>query len=475
MSIKYLIPITVVFTLLISLTSVRAYLETNFYFTMAPNSTYCLSTILPSDLGFLEDDKYTMAIDSGFETNINFIETEAGKNNAIKVPICFSSKNKNNGEFADYKIRTSGTKFSPFEWKGGICVSNKTQDTDKDSSKYEKNPCEIVNGLSDLFWMDIFPEQAITVPGQEETFYIEILPSVDMEIDLTINSNAGININNSYLRLKQYERKQIELRVNPTLKGEYYLNATAKAIFNRQYCDLPFCKKEIGAKILVDGGKKIQGWSFLVLPRFLSAYNQKPIEYVAIIENNQEDRNFSIDLGLPPGLLSDTKSISGIVRKSERKEFRFNITFAENIPQKYTIDFTATRGRNRSAGLFPAEGDTERVLTAFLSLYESADDLKSQWNSIRDQVDDKTRAEIDDLVNKYLIDLKDGGFSPDDYTKIRNKINETSTKTKTEKTPASTTSPANQSEQMPVVVLILIPVVVIIILLVLMFARRKRV
>ncbi len=461
MSIKYLLPTIAVFALLISITSVHAYLETNLYFTMAPNSTQCLSTILPSDLGFLDDDKYIITIDSDFETNINFIETEAGKNNAVKIPICFSSKNKNNGEFAYYTIRTSGTKFSPFEWKGGICVSNRTQDVDKDSSKYEKKPCEIVNGLSDLFWMDISPEQAITVPGQEETFYIEIWPSVDMEIDLTINSNAGININNSYLRLKQYERKQIELKVNPTLKGEYYLNATAKAIFNRQYCDLPFCKKEVSAKILVDGGKKVQGWSFMVLPRFLSAYNPKPIEYVAIIENNQEDRNFSIDLGLPPGLLSDTKNVTGLVKRGERKEFRFNITFAENIPQKYSIDFSA-------------RGDTERVLTAFLSIYESADDLKSQWNSIRDQVDDKTRAEIDDLVNKYLIDLKDRGFSPDDYIKVKNKI-ETTPKNVGTKTPTATTSPTTQSEQIPVIVLVLIPAVVIIILLVLLFSRIRKV
>ncbi len=459
----HLMSITVILVFLISLASAQAYLENNFYFTMAPNSTECLYTTLPSDLGFLDQDNYTLKIRSDFETNLNFIQAEATKDNAVRIPICFSAKNKKEGEYSSYNITISGTKFSSFEFKGGICVS-KVRDADKATTKLEKNPCEIINGLDDLLWLDLYPQQILSTPGQEETIYMEIWPSVEMDVDLSINTNAQININSSYLRLKQYERKQLELKIKTPSKGEYYINVTAKAVFNRKYCDLPFCKKEAETKISVDGVKKADGWSFLVLPRFLSAYNTKPIEYVTVIENNLEDRSFSIQVDLPPGLKADTTNITDFIRKGERKEYKFNVTILENIPQKFTIDFVV-------------KGDVERELTAFLSLYESADDIRRQWNTIRNSVDDRTKAEIDDLVNRYLIDLKDGGFNLEEYDRLQNKIKEAQgSKTNQSPSPTASQSPTGGAvDQSQLLFIILIPIAVIVILFVLLLSKKRKI
>ncbi len=459
MSMKYLFPV-LVFVFLISLTSVYGYLENNLYFTMAPNSSQCLSATLPTDMGFLDDDNYTVKIKSDFETNLNFIQTRAGMDNSVKIPICFSSEKRNEGDYSSYNISLSGTKFSTLEVNGGICVSS-ISGANKATSKQEQNPCEIINGLQDLFWLDLYPQQILSDPGQEETVYLEVWPSIDLDLDISIDTNAQINTNSSYLRLKQYERKQIELKVKVPTKGKYYLNVSAKVVLNRRYCDLPFCKKDLQTKISSGIGSKRDGWSFLVLPRFLSAYSTKPIEYVTIIENNLEDRNFSISLDLPPSLSADVKNITDFIRKGERKEFRFNVTILDDKPQKYTIDFAV-------------KGDVERVLTAFLSLYESGDDLKRQWSAVRDGADDRSKAEVDNLVSRYLIDLKDNGFSLDEYNKIKEKIKNTEKGNKPLQTTQTTNQPTNPDSSQ-LIFFVLVPVIVIMVLLVFLFIKKRNV
>ncbi|HLD56798.1 MAG TPA: hypothetical protein VJA47_00725 [archaeon] len=455
------------FSILASFVSANAYLESNFYFTMAPNSTECLYTTLPSDLGFLEDDNYTLKINSGFETNINFIQTRANKENAVKIPICFSSENRKEGDNAFYNITISSNKLRDYEFKGGICVS-KVKDVDKADPDTEKNPCEVVNGLADLFWFDMYPLQIMAQPGQEETVYLNIWPSTDMELDINISTDAQINTDNLYFRLKRNENKPLEFKVKTPGSGQYYLNLTVRAVLNRKYCDLPFCKKTASAKISSGGvgfsPSKAGTWSFTVSPRFISVYDTKPLEYTVFVENNKEDSAFEISLDTPNGLTADVKDVTDFIKKGERKQYKFNVTIADPNTRSYTIDFVV-------------KADVEKVLTAFLSLYEAGDDIKRSWDSIRQTVDDKTRAEVDDLVNKYLIDLKDNGFDVEQYNKIKTKIDEARGRQGTQPTQTTGQIPTapKTGNVMDLIIIVLVPIIVVIIMIVLLFARKREV
>ena len=104
---QVIIPI-IVFVLLTALSAppARALMD-NFYITMPPDTSRCIAARLPLDLYTLAKGYYTLETVSDFPVNLGYIRTFAEAVNIVKVPICFYSQGRQDGDFAYYTIRAT--------------------------------------------------------------------------------------------------------------------------------------------------------------------------------------------------------------------------------------------------------------------------------------------------------------------------------------------------------------------------------
>ena len=416
-------------------------LDNNFYFTIPENSTGCLPVFLPDDSGHYKEGNFTISIDTTAAINIHKINTEASPENQVTVPLCFSTSSMKNNDFANYTLNIISPA-TDMKFSGGFCVAGR-KDVDIGEGK---NPCDIINGNSELYSIDFYTRDVFAKSGDNVTVQLFALSNRDLALEITADSGLIVKPNATSINLKAHRTEVVEFVISGNKLGSLKLNSTA--IIDRKFCVLPFCKKTAELNVVYDTGES--GWYLSATPSYFSVNSVVSVPYKISLENYGDDKHVSIGIMPETGLASSIRTISADVKKGERKTIDINIT-PETLDKKtYRIDFTAS-----------ADG-IEKKRAAYLSVGELSGDIGAQFEGV-----DSTDPQIQLLKDRLLQAAVSGDV--DDYTRLQNLL------AASNKSPASqknqTTLQPSKTSPLPIEYLV-IPVAIIIILVVIYSLRK---
>lgn len=446
---KMLIISIIVFALLTG--SARA-LTDNFYFTIPPDSSGCLAVRLPIDLNTLVRDYYTLETSSDLPVNLRFVKTFAEALNVVKVPLCFYSSGRKEGDFSYYTIKAGMYGLSR-EFKGGICIS---ETRDMESREAEgRNPCELINGYEDLFYISFLEPVQWALPGTRINYTILVQSMKALDIGVKLDSDLRITPGEFLIRTPESGRADsVSIEVLVPASGEHEIKAMARVVIDGEYCDIPFCLMEAETR-LIAGSKYRQGFDFFVFPPFLSSDFSEPVLYTLFIENFDEERGFDIRIEPPEGIEPDWVQKTVSIKKGERRELEVNITPLSREAESYTIRFTAG-----SEGI-------EKTQEVYLSVREIESDILRRWDSIRDNLTETKRRSIELEVDRFIDDYRVEGLDFDEYKKIDTLLKEAEGFEPPQDGGGEEPQPLNP-------LLIAIPIIIIILVLIILFYRRSR-
>lgn len=426
----------------------------NFYFTMPPDASRCFSVRLPIDLNTLTRGYCTLNTSSDFPMNLKFIKTFAEAVNIVKVPLCFYSEGKRDGDFAYYRIMAEALGLHK-EFNGGICVSG-TQDVESRKLAEGRSPCDLINGYEDLFYIAFLEPVQWALPGTRINYTLLIQSMKPLELEVTFESGLQVSPQRVSVKIPKGGRAEpVSLEVRAPGSGEHDIRAKARVKTADGYCDIPFCEMEARAR-LIAGGAARPGFDLLVFPQFLSVDFAKPVPYTVFIENSGQEAGFIVQIELPEGLEADWTRKVISVSKGERKELPLNITPQIREAGDYMITFTAS------------SGGIERVQEAYLSVRETESDILRRWNAINGSMPEAGREKLQFEVDRFVADYRMKGFDFEDYKKMDRLLKEAENMTGP--------LPEGRKEEPEALnpVLIAIPVAVIILILIFMFYKKSK-
>ncbi len=389
----------------VSLSQARE-LKNDFYFTIQPDSSKCFNIRLPSDMGVYEDDRVKIVVDSKAESNIKFIEVSASPSNQVSVPLCFSSENMKERNFANYSIKISSEKSGEEIVTGGFCVSSNK--TDFATGRPETNPCDFIIKDEKLF--DIFFQYGDRMPVKKDTtakIPVRAYSQNKLDLELAVKSGLDMEPKNQLLKLEPRKWETFYFEIPPAKAGNYPIELTAHAVIDGKLCDseiLPFCKKTISTTAMIDS-LGLQGWHLYVTPSSYSAFNTLPIPYSAVIENYGEDAEFSLELKLPKGLISEFEKEKVVIPSGGKKEFLINITPQIISAENFEIGFVA-------------KGDIEKTARSYLSFRDTEENINSYWSEIRDSLTPETRIAIDAKIRDFVTKYREKGIDAKEYEEL---------------------------------------------------------
>ncbi len=425
----------------------------NFYFTIPPEDSRCITTRLPIDLNTLSKGYYTLETASDFPVNLEYIKTFAEAVNIVRVPICFYSQGKQEGDFSYYTIKASAMSLYR-EFQGGICVSGR-QDVESREPGEGQSPCELINGYEDLFYISFLEPVQWALPGTSINYTLLVQSMNSLDLDITFSSGLQLNPQRVSVRIPETGRAEpVSLEVKAPNSGEHEIKARARAKIGDRYCDIPFCLMEANTTLSV-GSLVRSGFGVFTFPQFLSVDFAEAIPYTIFIENRDDEAGFNVQIRLPEGLQADWTRKTVSVKKDERKELGVNITPLSQEPGQYTIEFSVS------------SGGIEQSQEAYLSVKEIESDILRRWDVIKRNLSEVKRQELDFEIDKLLADYRAGGFDPDNYRKMDTLLEDAE----------GFKPPVNGKKQEPQPLnplLIAIPLIAVILVLVYMFYKKSR-
>ena len=463
---KNKILILVVFFLAISVASSLANareLKNNLYLSLSPNSAKCFNLRLPFDIFVYNEDRIIINITTEAETNIKFINVSASPNNQVIVPLCFFSFNKQEGDYFNYTINIFSEKSGTETVRGGFCITNNTGAA---IGRPEKSPCDFIIKDEKLFDIGFNYGDIIQIKKDVPSKIPLWAQSPNkLDLELTVQSNVGATPISYLLRLESGKRIPFNLDVPPLKQGNYQINLTADVVIDGKYCDskkLPFCKKEISTNVLVDS-IGLKGWYFYVVPASYSAFSSRPIEYTAVIENYESDRDFTLEVKSPQGLSSDFTKSTVKIGSQQRKEFLINITPTDLTPNNYEIEFIAT-------------GDVDRSVKSYLSVRDTERIVNNYWSNVRDQVALDLRPALEVSVRNFLDDYRKNGMDTEEYASLLDLLEKAKRgeNVSVQIRNISSTLPPTRRQEPINPILIIAPIIVIIFIVSLLFYSRSR-
>ena len=430
-----IIKVVFIFILFLSLQTAQG-IKDNFYFTIEPEKEFCLPVNIPQEFLSFDQGLYTINLTTDLETNFRYIQTEASGKNTIEFPLCFSARGKKEGDFSEYYLDLSPSR----RVRGGVCITN-ISGVNIISNLNKSSPCSLINSHIELIDLSIVPSTYYTGEGEGKlSLYLKSPEDIDVEIDLKSNLvQAGKQI----ARLEKNRIKKIELPFNAQ-KGNYYVNASAQVIFDRKYCEFPFCTARARGEVFVDGVRET-GWK-ADIPFVIQSLNSPgKVEFIINIRNFEEARDFEIEILDSPGVRSNIRKETYKVGKGENKGIVLEFTpevFEAGIK---TVDVII-------------RGDTEKRERLYIMMKEASSDLKRLIQDL--DLDKQEKDKILSILNKI------DSFDPQKYTDVYNILNDTETKPPEVKVEKQDIDP----------LYIVIPLVVLIIVLVFfLFKKRKSV
>ena len=381
-------------------------LKNNFYFTMPPDSSKCLTVNLPSDIGVYEDDRIRINITSDAETNIKFIDVAASPTNLVTVPLCFLSTGRMEGDFSSYLISIVSDKSGLEVVKGGFCINSNTTRTA--TGRPQGSICDLI--IRDEKFFDVFFQYGDRIPAKKDSpikIPVRVYSQNKLDIELTVKSDLEIEPKNQIVRLEPRKWTTFEFTAPPVKAGNYNIDLTAEAVVNGNFCDskrIPFCKKEISSTIMVDSAG-LSGWYFYVTPTSYSAFDTRPVDYTATIENYGDTQDFTVDVKLPEGLASDFTKTKEAIPSLGQRDFKISISPQIASPESFEIDFTA-------------KADSEKTAKSYLSFRDTEARIKAYWSNIRDTILPELRPVIDAKIQSFISSYREKGINTEEYQQL---------------------------------------------------------
>ena len=391
--------------LLLSISDARE-LKNNFYSTLQPDSSKCITIKLPVDINLYEEDRVVINLSTQAEANIKFIDVLTSPYNPVNVPICFLSSNKKEGEYFNYSISLSSENTGTEILKGGFCIRSNSSKVA--IGRPEANICDFIIKDEKLF--DIAFQYGDRIPltkNKPGKIPVRLYSQNKLDLELSVKSDVGIEPTNQVVRLEPSKPAIFEFEAPALKQGSYPIVLTAEVVVNGTLCDsgkIQFCKKEVSSTLMVDT-LGLQGWYIYSTPTSYSAYSAKSIDYNLAIENYGEPREFSAKLNIPKGLISTFQGTKVFIETGGKKELTIPISIQDLTPQNYEIEFLVS-------------GDTEKSVKSYLSFRDTEENVKAYWSDIRDSILPELRPLLDSKVQNYLNGYREKGLDMEEYQEL---------------------------------------------------------
>ena len=350
---------------------------------MEPDSRECFEIRLPDDMGAILTGKieyHVTVVPDSVESWLDLTELKirTDENEAVGVPVCFSSVGKAVGNCSEpftLTIKAIGSQLLPDKTIiGGACVSS-TRDVDTAGSGAKGS------GAVDVF--DLALENALLYakPGEPANYTIKLQSQMGVTVDVEVTS-GGKSIVNKTVQFAQTNYTTATFTLKAAETGEYKFIVTGKV----RGCRADLCSKSVsGTLVVTDQAVPETGFLVSLFPTNIDAKAMETVEFKATIQNNMPlSGKFTLLLKLPAGVSSDFTQKQTDVPANGKATVAFNVT-PEKASSQFSLIINAT---SQSTG-------KSKVATSYLS----TDEMLTEVQRLAETVGTK---EASSIVDKYI-------------------------------------------------------------------------
>jgi len=329
--------------------------QQNLYLALNAGKTFC-DTITFGDFG---KGEYTLDIsDPGYPDNpwvdIHRVSFISEPDNPVTVPVCFSTKNRKNGDegVVHFNLEAPERNVS-FDY--GVCVS---EFEDADIIVSTSDPCAATEQHTDIFNMDILQQDLYAQTG--ESVPLDLILSSDMDISISLEKDIGpsMDISRTTVEMPGDEMVHIDIKAPPE-PGTYPFVITGKVAG----CDSPSCIKSVEGSLHVD--EERSGFDIHFSPRNRNIAGIHSATYYLTIENFEKTGVFSLALEKDDALDSDTSSMEVTIAGNTRRTLGIVVVPKEAKKRLFTLMVSVRDGQGRT-----------KTATAMLTVNEAVSDVR---------------------------------------------------------------------------------------------------
>lgn len=350
----------------------------NLYISLPPETIQCVDIWLPDAAGLFTPGlrPYELLTDSNWgdltEQTVNTDE-----NNTVKVPLCFSSYGRSEGQCSNtYTLSISTPGLSKY-FGGGVCIS-KFPDVEYAKPKPGEGPQEVLNNNADIFAM-AFRNPSVTIKsGETAAFQLLIESYASVTLDLV---SEGLSPAKKTVSLSPSNPKT-SLEFTASKEGDVSVTATIRN------CKGSSCSHSASGKATPPGAS-FTGFSASIFPLTLNIKNLDPVNYELTINNFGDKADFEVQLFTPEGMENNFKKQSFSVEGKKTIEFQVTPKNTSTMYEFFALVTSGDDSKEASATL-----STNELLTDALRRAEAA---KSSNPNAAEEID----AELDSWYKKY--------------------------------------------------------------------------
>jgi len=358
---------------------------------MEPDSRECFDLVLPDDMGAVLAGKieYRIAVvPNSAESWLDLTELaiRTDENEAVGVPVCFSSVGKPLGNCSEpFTLTIKAVGSQPLPEKtitGGACVSS-TRDVD--TGKPSGTPGTA--GAVDAFDVALEKELLYAKPGEPANYTIMLQSQMGVTVDIEVTS-GGKSIINKTAQFGRTNYTTATFTLKAAQTGEYRFTVAGKV----RGCVAELCSKSVsGTLVVTDAAVSEAGFTVSLFPRSIDAKAGAPVEFRATVQNSMPSSGkFTLVLKLPSGVSSDFSQQQADIPAGDKTTAAFNVT-PEKGSSQFAITINATAQSTGKSKVATSYLSTDEMLTEVQRLAEKAG--TDEANSI-----------VDDYVKKYVED-----------------------------------------------------------------------
>ncbi|MBN2101616.1 MAG: hypothetical protein JW716_01965 [Candidatus Aenigmarchaeota archaeon] len=387
-----------VFFILISIVSVSA-IEDNNYFSVSENGTYsCIFLNLPQDLDINRvDEPLVSKILSDREKSpwIDITDNEVLINPGMltRTPVCFYHEGQREGSYSFYELNVSSDYLGVNKGvKGGICITKYEDMDESDNASATTNICDLLNSQADIFDAQFRYPFIEARPGEViknsvyVTSYAKIRISFSMETDMDNDLSQWTETADprSPMNSKSFSIKA------PDYEGTYNMILRAEIVG----CGLDLCRSTTIGRVKVSENATRTGFVANVVPKNLNIKDASNVSLKLLITNYEEEMDFSISVSSEPGMKMTPETKSIIIKQNSFASVDFVAEPTAGSDTLYEISFNVL-----------SENNEEHAATAYISFGELLTDAKREAeqiiNDARENGDKETETFVLERLNEW--------------------------------------------------------------------------
>lgn len=373
------------------------------FISMAPESRECFDILLPDNMGVVLPGRieYNIVVYPEPEEtwlDLTEITIRTDENEAVLIPVCFSSVNKSIGDCSEpfeLTITARGaTDLPEKKITGRACVArNRDVDTGRDVNESKRTGAGV-----DVFDVALEKEVQYARPGKPVNYTILLQSQAGVTVDLEVLSE-GKSIVKKTVEFGEERFTAVNFTLKAAQAGEYRFIVVGKV----RGCGDKICTKQVvGTLVVTDRSVSEGGFMVSLFPRNINVKGLEPVEFRASVTNNLGSaKTFLLFLELPEGLRSDFSGESVEVPQGGKRTVTFTVT-PEMGSSQFAIKVNATTD---------VEG---KAMTKSATSYLSTDEMLTDVQRLAEEAGTE---EADDVMDEYVRRYMDSEYGEglDDY------------------------------------------------------------